>query len=125
MAIDFMEYLKETFDNPEDLDLEKIQSIALQTSAYLESLGEVIQEGDEKAKQQAIEAALEMKEFLEQKVQNVVQQAGVTQEELLALADSPEFNNKEQQVITNISDSLSSSNNKKSKITKIKPTPLS
>lgn len=125
MAIDFMEYLKETFDNLEDLDLEKIQSIALQTSAYLESLGEIIRGNDTQAKEEAINAALEMKAFLEEKVKSVVQKSGVSPEELLAIADNPSFSDEEQQVITNISESLDSFDNNKSKIKKLKPTPLS
>lgn len=125
MTIDFMEYLRETFDNLENLDLGKIQSIATETSAYLASLGETIQAGDGKAKEEAMAQALELQEFLETKTKSVIEASGVSREELLSVADNSAFTEEEKKVITNISESLDSvKKNKKNKIKKIKPIPM-
>ncbi len=68
MAIDFMEFLKGTFEDVDCLDLDKVRKIVLETNSYFESLENTLKHGDLKAREAALAATLEIKEFLDSKV---------------------------------------------------------
>jgi hypothetical protein len=68
MAIDFMEFLKGTFENVEGLNLEQVRKLVQETNAYFASLENTIEFGDPKSREKAVAAALEIKEFLDSKV---------------------------------------------------------
>ena len=114
MSFDFMDFLKGKLENIEQLDLEKVQAIATKTSQYLQGLGEVMQGDDEGEKEEAIQNAMELQKYLQEKMVTVAQQAGVNKEQLLELADNPAFSEAEKKAIMDLSENLSIDNDNNS-----------
>lgn len=71
MSIDFMEYLRETFEDAENLDMEKIKRLAQETKDFFERLEDILRNGSPQAKSRALMSASEIKKFLEDLTQNL------------------------------------------------------
>lgn len=67
MANDFMEFLKESFENPNAMDLEAIRKMISETNKYLASLRSGLESEDPKIKEEALASAAEIQRFLESK----------------------------------------------------------
>ncbi len=125
MAIDFMDFLKETFETPEDLDLEQVYKLAIETKAFFEALEEVLAKGDSKAKEEAITDALEIKEFLDFKAKALSEKLGFNVQQFQEMVKNPpKLDEEEREKIVDISSHLDSIN-KKPKLKKLKPIHLS
>lgn len=68
MKNDFIEAMKQVFENPEQMDTDQIRKLIAETNSYFASLEEVFESDDEKAKEEAIKSALDLKELLESKI---------------------------------------------------------
>ena len=71
MFTSFFDYLKETFENLDNLNREKVQELSLESHLFFNSLGEIIQSGDQRARDQIFLLLLELKRFLDAKAYQI------------------------------------------------------
>lgn len=91
MAIDFLEYLKETFEEVGSLNREKIRDLYRESHIFFASLGEMIQSGNVGAKERALSLVAEIKQFLDGKAQQMTLGAsGLNEEETAIVAELEE-----------------------------------
>jgi len=67
MALEYIEFLRETFGDTDSLNLEQTKKLILETNAYFATLENALKNGDAKAREEAIAAALEVKAYLDSK----------------------------------------------------------
>lgn len=115
MAINLLESLKESFQNVDSLTLEKVEKMVLDTNAYFESLETALQSGNEMSREEALKQALEIKEFLDEKLSE------------LMIPNLETLPREERELVLVMMDGLKlgKSHNNKPKIKKIKPIKLS
>jgi len=98
-----MEHLKEAFENLEGLDHEKLKLLSQKIRSYLEQLDAMLTRGERSA---ALDAALEIKLFLESKTYMMMEALRINEEEYQEILKNPFFSDQEQNTITQISENL-------------------
>lgn len=89
MSHDFIDFLKQNFDNPDAVDLDAIRRIISETNKYLLSLRNRLESNNPNEKEEALSSALEIQKFLEAKVGQFAPFMGIelTEEEQAMIAE--------------------------------------
>jgi hypothetical protein len=116
MAINFMEFLKEAFEDVDTLNQEQLRKVLAETHIYFETLENTLRTGDLRAKELALAEAFELKEFLDSKATNTSKFKGL---------DS--LSQQEREMLSEIDEEIRLVENKKNKthVKKLKPIKLS
>lgn len=89
MNNEFFDVLKTSLDNPEGLNLEQVQKLALEADKYLSQLETSLQSKSPKEKETAVTSAEEIRQFLEGKASQFASyiENGLTDEEKTVLSE--------------------------------------
>lgn len=94
MNNDFINVVKEIFEHPEMMTPQRIGQLIEETGHYFRSLEAIMRSGDEEAKDAALGAALELRQFLESKIH------------IFSPMFERNFNEKEKQIISEINEGI-------------------
>ncbi|MBX7066670.1 MAG: hypothetical protein K1X28_05515 [Parachlamydiales bacterium] len=105
----FIELLKEVFENPDSIDMNQLGKMVSETNKYLASLKASLESDDPKEKEQALALALEVRDFLESKSNEFMPKIGFEPSE------------EEQAIVAEIQKSLNINSREKGKKHLLKP----
>lgn len=91
MTAQYMDLLVDTFENVEGLNLDKLKKVTEETVALVRSLQEKLSSKDESSREEAKETAAELKQLVEQQMAKLAERGGMNYEDLMQLAQDPQF----------------------------------
>lgn len=117
--MNFEEFLRDTFENVEELNMDKIRRLALEGNAYFVTLKGKMASSDPKVKEEALQSALEIREFLERRLKQLSEETGF---DFLQFTDPSLLTDQQKEMVAEItakinqySDVSTSNKNKKVK----------
>jgi DNA-binding transcriptional regulator GbsR (MarR family) len=87
MTKQYIETLKETFSDPKNFSPEKLQGLIQETVTYFREMQGKLASKDPEAREEAMKAALEMKQALEDQMETICQLTGLDPAQLSSLGD--------------------------------------
>ncbi|OGN65511.1 MAG: hypothetical protein A3E80_06395 [Chlamydiae bacterium RIFCSPHIGHO2_12_FULL_49_9] len=90
MALPLEKMIEETFSDLNALSPEKMQALVQETMKTFTALQEKIQSDDPKAREEAVQEALQLKETLSLQAEMISRQVGLSADQLADFANSPE-----------------------------------
>lgn len=87
MTTQYLETLKETFSDPKNFSAEKLQGLIQETVGYFREMQEKLASKDPAAREEALKAALEMKQALESQMETICELTGLDPAQLSSLGD--------------------------------------
>lgn len=89
MNDNFVMFLKQNFEDLESFDTEKLLRVTTESATYFNSLKAVLASTDEEAKKAAHREATEIKDYLEQRMQQLSEITGMDYQQITELAENP------------------------------------
>jgi hypothetical protein len=107
----FINTISQALEDEESINIDTLHKIVLETSQYFASLENSLEYGNPSEQERAVSAALEVKEFLDAKANELA-------------SDRSELSAEDQEMIAQITNSLKLGKNNSIKINKLKPIKL-
>lgn len=107
MMEQYLKLLKETFKDLTHLSPEKVRRLVDETTVFFKELQEKFKSDEEGARKDAEEAAIAVREFLEEQMEKVVQASGFDPEEFLAsITDLSKLSEQDRALLNEVQEKL-------------------
>jgi archaellum biogenesis ATPase FlaH len=111
MANKTIESLKELINNPENLDMGKMDSLVKESMGFFNKFMEVSKSGNKKEQEEALKELLEFKELLEQASKTATEQTGLNSNQLMEFISNPDnFSDEQKEEMDGLNKSISDFN---------------
>jgi hypothetical protein len=91
MTAEFINILADTFENIDGLNLDKLRKLTEETVVFVQSLQDKLGSKDPAVQEEAKSTALELKQYIEQQMARLAEKSGLSYEDLMQMANNPEF----------------------------------
>ena len=89
MTLQFEKLIEETFSDLQNISVEKFQGLIQETMKVFTALQEKMKSEDPKEREEAMQAALSLRETLQQQAESICKKLGMNPEQLTSFAETP------------------------------------